>query len=146
MSPRLSLLVLLAAALAGCGADATAPADAAVTLTLGDTLLARDPTARSARVRFRIENQGVATAYVPRCGEAIGADVERWVGGRWVAYSSAICIAVLDMSPMPLGPGEARTGMHLLGEAGRFRMLVRVTSSAAGEEVTRVVSAPFVVL
>jgi len=88
-----------------------------------------------ARVTFRTSNLGSAAVYLSRCGDRVVAAVERWEGGKWVQFSGDYCLAVSDMSPVPLQPGASRDDLRTIGERGRYRLRLG-TSQSPSEQPT----------
>ena len=82
-----------------------------------------------ARVTFRTSNLGSAAVYLRRCGDRVMAAVERWESGKWVQVSGDGCLAVNDMSAVPLQPGASRDDLRSIGERGRYRLRLGIARS-----------------
>lgn len=75
-------------------------------------------------VHFSVRNAGAAQVLVTRCGDRINPAIERRESGGWANYAYDACQANLDMSPVPLAPGEVRSGTVSLGQAGDYRLVL----------------------
>jgi hypothetical protein len=61
--------------------------------------------------RFTVTNRGSSTVWIPACAQRITPDIEFVLGNRTVDSSTgAVCLAVNDMSPLALSPGETYQG------------------------------------
>lgn len=138
-SPIFPLLLL---ALAGCGEGATGPA-AGVRVAVRAVL--RDSSGALPVVAFAVENRGTDPAYLPRCGERIAASVEEWREGRWEAYSSGLCPAVLPAVPLALAPGGEAESAVAVHRPGRYRLRLTVGAEPAGPAARERYSDPFTI-
>ncbi|HJR62074.1 MAG TPA: hypothetical protein VJ803_00115 [Gemmatimonadaceae bacterium] len=59
-----------------------------------------------------------------RCSDAVAPTVERREFGRWRHYGGRLCLAIYDMSPVALGPGETRQEVFPIQETGEYRLIV----------------------
>ncbi|HEU5186624.1 MAG TPA: hypothetical protein VFU01_18775 [Gemmatimonadaceae bacterium] len=124
------LLVLVIAPLAcsditGVDDDLRVVTDRASYVTNGDSV---------ATVRVRLENTGTDPLGVPRCG-MVTAYLDKWTASDWVQVGryGEICVAIYDMSPVRLGPGDAHEAPPLAIGVGRYR--IRVPFGRAGGDV-----------
>lgn len=87
-----------------------------------------------AAVRVRLENTGAAALGVPRCG-MVTIYLDQWTTSGWnqVARYGEVCVAIHDMSPMQLGPGDVHEAQPLGIGVGRYR--VRVPFGRTGGDV-----------
>lgn len=91
-----------------------------------------------ADVAYAVRNVGaVPVLLTSRCNDAVAPTVERREFGRW-HHGGRLCLAIYDMSPVALGPGETRQEVFPIQEAGEYRLIVET-------EYGPVVSPAFVV-
>jgi hypothetical protein len=93
---------------------------------------------------YSITNTGSAAAYIPACAGVPRPSVA--IDGPGSAHDEAggaLCIAILDMSPVRLAPGEGYAGHDAVAQrAGvRYTVFVTYTPQPSGGE-TRSAAAP----
>jgi hypothetical protein len=79
-----------------------------------------------AQVAFTARNASPRQLVLNRCGPTVTVYVDREVGPEWVEHArfGAICIAILDSSPLVLSPGAVHGPQGLSLGAGRYRLRV----------------------
>lgn len=122
--------------------ESTGPGEASLRLSLEKVAFELDPTVD---VLFTLSNRGGATVYVPACGDQVTAEIQRREGGAWAKYSGDLCVTVLPMSPLAVASGEALQGTRSIAEPGRYRLLVRATSTPSADGWLTVTSNAFTV-
>lgn len=141
----LSFALVLLLALAGCRALSTAPDSPQVRIEVESATFRLDPSVGAVAVPFSVRNIGEETVYLARCGDSVSAELERWEGGEWVNAAAAICLAIYDMSPLPLGAGEMRRSAHGVHKPGRYRLRIGASGSPGERSTWGLVSEPFIV-
>jgi hypothetical protein len=122
-------VVILAALATGCtsptSAERTARRTGAATLQIttdrDDYVLGAGD---GAVVRFDVRNGGDETALVHSCGHEMVAVVEREENGAWAQHAGSMCVATLDMTPVPVAPGAAHDGGVRIDQPGRYRLRI----------------------
>ena len=129
-------LAIGVAAATGC-ADLVAPySGVEVSLTAPDYALQLEEVTP---VIYSVRNTGQSVVLVTsRCGDGLSPSIQRRQDGEWQHYRGGACIAALDMSPVPLSPGESRTDSVLVDTRGEYRLVV-------GTERGQAISPVFVV-
>lgn len=155
MIPNIRLgSLLLAVAVSGCD-SLTAPSAPTLDVTFSEVEWFDTEEGRTARATMTVENVGDVRQYVDRCGDLILIAVDRLNGLAWENEQAGFCLGVLQMSPVPIEPGERmerpvpfrREGIH------RVRLFVPSAEScghdsgftclrAAGEEIGTVTVPP----
>src|SRR5688572_11090604 len=64
------------------------------------------PSGLSVTVRFQTRNNGTRPVSVARCGDRLTAVIDRRERNEWVQVSGGACLAIYDMSPVRVNPGE----------------------------------------
>lgn len=142
LRPFLTNLVLLGATLTACGSPVQ-PDQPDVTVSTERHVFEIDPETGSAAVAFEIANHGSQTVYVPRCSDRVVAVVDRREGGDWRNWTSGVCPAVRDLSPLDLEPGETARSERPVTEVGRYRLRIPVRGRPDGRAEETLVSNDF---
>ena len=130
MKRTIPVTALIMFALASCQ-DITRPGTATVQVVTTKEVFDREPSSGAA-ISFSVTNQGTRTVYIARCADEILSAADRSENGIWVEYSAGLCLAVLDRSPIPLGPGETLESARWLSEPGEYRLRIGVSPDPAG--------------
>ena len=97
------------------------------------------PTAGAATVAFAVANRGATAVRVTsRCGDRLLPAIERRAGERWATYAGGICPAVLDASPLSLGPGAERVDTVSIADPGQYRLVLGTERAPVTSEAFRV--------
>ena len=124
---RIRTLSLVAVLITGCSGTPADPWPEVLTLA-AEPAFSEDDGIWG--VPFTVTNLSSHTTYfVSACGDRPIAGVDRREGGRWVSYTSAICIAVLSSAPLALNPQETLESGIGLRDAGTYRLRLQVSSS-----------------
>src|SRR5438309_11367248 len=58
-------------------------------------------------VSYRVTNRGSTSTYLLACDHRPDAETDRLVASGWQEYLGTGCLAIYDMSPLILAPGQA---------------------------------------
>jgi hypothetical protein len=142
---RLRVTVAMLSALLAVGACSSAtsstsvqgPAVLLIVPTIGLTI---KETTSFVDIRFRVQNTGLSSAYLNRCGGALTADVEKLEAGLWTKQAGwKTCILAVATGPLLLDVGSSAEGlMNIRATPGQFRLRVyELPSANADLEPTR---------
>lgn len=95
--------------------------------------VALPPDVGGVTINFSVTNRGPATVYIARCGDQIVSGVDERVGAGWTHHSRAMCMAIYDMSRIPLAPGSTIESVTVMTRPGSFRLRVGVAATLDGE-------------
>lgn len=125
--------------------DTTGPSDSGLRLsTLEDRLVL--PAQGVVDVSFTITNRGETSAFLSRCGDRIMSAIDRkGSDGSWAQYNGDMCLAIYDMSPLEIAPGESLHGMRGLHEVGTYRLRIGTSSNPSATAQWTTVSDSFTV-
>jgi hypothetical protein len=100
----------------------------------------------SATIVFDVGNHLSVPVSLTRCGDFLGAELQRVEDGRWITVYAGYCVtaAPLVYDPYPLGPGTVAQGqMTVSGMTGTFRL--RLPYAYQTEAGSYAVSPPFTI-
>jgi hypothetical protein len=96
----------------------------------------------SDQIAFTATNQGGDPVYLARCCE-VAVAYDRWEGGRWLGYSSGMCLAICRMDAIVLQAHGTYAGLAAMPDTGRYRLRIGVATSFSGLPDWSVTSNPF---
>jgi hypothetical protein len=122
-SARRSITLAVAVALSFTGCDApTAPARVSLTVAV----VRAEATETTVPIGFSLLNTGSEPIYIPACGGIVRPEVDVIGPGTVRDRVSWGCIAILDMGPVVVGPGDSYEGAVIIPRrpGARFRPFV----------------------
>jgi hypothetical protein len=134
-----SVLLVLAAC-----QTTTAPGFSDLVLRVDPASIALNRGGGEVVVPFTVRNRGGETVLLARCGDDLLFELQRSEQAGWVGVRAAICLAVYDMSPLPLAAGETVQGGYRIDPVpGRYRLVLGVRDWA-GDSLP-LISDPFTI-
>jgi len=141
MRMRLCLVVLLPLVTACPGTSAPVGGLVIRTSAVSFSRQASEP----AVIDFTVTNTFDHRVYLARCGPRIMSALDRAGASGWEQYSGDACIAILDMSPLPIDPGVTLQSSRAIHDPGQYRLRIGVIGDTEQTYAWESASGAFVV-
>src|SRR5438309_8221464 len=96
-------------------------------------------------VSYRVTNRGSTSTYLLACDHRPDAETDRLVASGWQEYLGTGCLAIYDMSPLILAPGQAVDATWSWDVAGAYRLRVFLGDGPNAAATSSVIGPMFVV-
>ena len=140
---RMSLCLAFLSPLVTACAGTSAPVAGLVVRTSAVSYTRR--ASEPAIIDFTVTNTYDHRVYLARCGPRIMSALDRAAASGWAQYSGDACVAIYDMSPLPIEPGVTLGSSRSVYDLGQYRLRIGIISDTGQTYAWESASATFLV-
>ncbi len=96
-------------------------------------------------VSYRVTNHGSTSSYLLACDHRPTPETDRAVASGWEQYLGTGCLAIYDMRPVVLAPGQTMDASWTWDVAGTYRLRVFFGDDPTAAATSSVIGPMFVV-
>jgi len=96
-------------------------------------------------ISYRVTNRGSSSTYLLACGQLPTPETDRLVANSWQEYGGTGCVAIYDMRPLALAPGQAVDASWSSDVAGTYRLRLFFGDDPTAATAKSVIGPTFVV-